>query len=89
MHKYPLVSGPSRHVGGLLTLSLAAGALLLAGTGCGSSPGNNKIAITSVPDARLYGIGGIESAGFPNDVTVFEGPLSSQAPPPAASRRPL
>jgi hypothetical protein len=79
MHTYLLISRPSRAPAGMLTLALLAGAALLVCAACGSSPGNNKIAIKSVPDARLYGIGGIESAGFPNDVTVFEGPLSSSS----------
>ncbi|MBV8338849.1 MAG: hypothetical protein JO343_02770 [Candidatus Eremiobacteraeota bacterium] len=57
---------------------LAALIVIMVLSGCNSNTTPvHTTTTTSVLDARLYGVSGICSAGFPQSVDVYEGPLSA------------
>lgn len=57
----------------LLVIFVAA----VISAGCNSSGLANHTQLTSIPGARLYGVGGIISALFPTSVSAFQGPFSA------------
>ncbi len=50
---------------------------LVIAASCNSNATTTHNNVTSTPDTRLYGVGGVISAGFPTEVDVFDGPISA------------